>query len=121
MLSARKKNAQLIPSEAAAKAAAGELVLVDVRERDERKQARPAGSRHIPLGELPTRLHELPQDQPVAFICRSGGRSAMATSAASAAGLSAANVRGGLIAWADAGLAIESGAEPTTSSRKASS
>ena len=121
MLSTRKKNAQLTPTAAAAKAAAGEVTLVDVREPHEREQARPAGSQHMPLGELPTRLEELPRGRTVAFICRSGGRSAVATSAASAAGLSAANVRGGLIAWADAGLAVESGAEPTTPKRKASS
>lgn len=111
MLFSRNKTAQLSPTEAAAGEREGDLVLVDVREGDERLQSRPAGSRHIPLGELPNRIGELPRDRTVAFICRSGSRSAMATRAGADRGLKVANVRGGLIAWNEAGLPTESGAE----------
>ena len=51
MLFTRKKSHQLSPIQAADGARGEELVLVDVREHDERAQARPAGSRHIPLGD----------------------------------------------------------------------
>jgi RND superfamily putative drug exporter len=51
MLFTRKKSNQLSPIQAAAGARGEGLVLVDVREHDERAQARPADSRHIPLGD----------------------------------------------------------------------
>lgn len=102
---------ELSAPEAASAARAGEVVLVDVREPDERAQARPVPSRHIPLGDLPTRLGELPRDRIVAFICRSGNRSATAAREAARGGLRVANVRGGLAAWSVAGLPVESGPE----------
>ncbi len=105
----RKKSNQLSPIQAADGARGEELVLVDVREHDERAQARPADSRHIPLGDLPGRIGELPTDRTVAFICRSGSRSQMTTRAAAKRGLAAANVSGGMLAWAAAGLPVESG------------
>jgi adenylyltransferase/sulfurtransferase len=49
------------------------------------------------------RLNELP-NQPVAFICQSGRRSAMAATAARRAGLDAHNVSGGMTAWERHGL-----------------
>jgi len=109
MLFTRKKSNQLSPIQAADGARRQELVLVDVREQDERAQARPADSRHIPLGDLPGRIGELPTDKTVAFICRSGSRSQLATRAAAKRGLEAADVSGGMLAWADAGLPVESG------------
>ena len=87
------------------------MVLVDVREPDERAQARPAPSRHIALGDLPARLGELPRDRTVAFLCRSGTRGATAARAAARHGLRVANVRGGLMAWSVAGLPVASGPE----------
>lgn len=111
MLFTRNKTTQLSPAEVADGTRAGELVLVDVRESDERAQSRPADSRHIPLGDLPARMGELPHGRTVAFICRSGSRSAMAARAAADRGLSAVNVRGGLLAWTDAGLPVDSGPE----------
>jgi len=112
MLFNRKKTDQLSAAAAVAGARSGDLVLVDVREGDERVQARPANSQHIPLPELSSRIGELPRDRTVAFICRSGSRSGVAARAAADRGLSAVNVRGGLLAWKDAGLPVETGAEP---------
>lgn len=83
---------------------AGWLVLVDVREDSERARGFPPGSRHLPLGQLKQRLGELPNDRPVAFICQSGRRSAMAATAARRAGLDAHNVSGGMTAWERHGL-----------------
>ncbi len=53
MLFTRKKSNQLSPIRAADGVRGEELVLVDVREHDERAQACPADSRHIPLAGLP--------------------------------------------------------------------
>ncbi len=100
------------PEEAARRLAAGKLVLVDVREQRELLDGRVDGAVHIPLGQLAARLGELDRGHPVAFMCRSGSRSAMATRTAAGAGYDAVNVKGGILAWARAGL-------PTTVRRPA--
>ena len=102
----RRRSKTLTPNEAAAALERGELQLVDVREVAELAEVRVDGARHIPLRTLPARLGELEPGRPVAFLCRSGSRSAVATRAAARAGLDAANVRGGVIAWARAGLPL---------------
>ncbi len=107
MLLRPRKQPAIDVADAQARAAAGELLLVDVREPDERADGHPPGSLHIPLGELKGRLAELPADRPLAFVCRSGRRSAMAAAAARKAGLRAANVDGGMIAWERHGLDTE--------------
>jgi rhodanese-related sulfurtransferase len=104
MLFSRSKS--LTPSDAAAALARGELQLIDVREPAELSEARVKGARHIPLGQLPAKLGELDRDRPVAFLCRSGSRSAIATRTATKAGLDATNVKGGVIAWERAGLPL---------------
>ena len=86
---------------------AGRLVLVDVREAGERARAYVPGSQHLPLGELKQRLDALPSGRPVAFICQSGRRSAMAATAARRAGLDAHTVQGGMNAWENQGLDTE--------------
>ena len=88
--------------------------LLDVRENEEWAAGYAPGARHIPLGELGARTAEIPQDQPVYVICRSGGRSARAAQALAAAGWEAINVAGGMQDWAAAGrpMATDSGAAP---------
>jgi rhodanese-related sulfurtransferase len=93
----RKRTMDVI--EALAGLQAGRLVLVDVREASERARGFATGSQHLPLGQLKRRLRELPTDRPVAFICQTGRRSAMAATAARRAGVDARNVAGGMIAW----------------------
>jgi rhodanese-related sulfurtransferase len=80
------------------------VVLVAVREDSGRARGFAPVSRHLPLGQLKQRLGELPSDRPVAFICQSGRRSAMAATAARRAGFDAHNVRGGTAAWEQQGL-----------------
>ena len=99
--------AEVDPGEAQRRQQTGAL-LVDVREPDEWASGHAAGAVHIPLGQLPKRLHELPTDREVLFICRSGRRSSSAANTAVAAGLGrVTNVRGGTIAWARAGLPVK--------------
>lgn len=98
------------PLEADRRRRAGELLLVDVRERSEWKDGRAAGARHVPLGTLADALPALAASgQPVAFVCRSGARSASACRAAAKAGVEALNVEGGMGAWQRAGLRVERG------------
>jgi rhodanese-related sulfurtransferase len=96
----------LAPADAARALDRGELQLVDVRESSELAGASVAGASHIPLTQVRARLEELDRGRPVAFICHSGARSALATRAAAKAGLDAANVRGGVVAWSRAGLPL---------------
>jgi rhodanese-related sulfurtransferase len=101
-----RRTSTLTPTEAAGGLERGELQLVDVREAAEVAEVRVAGAKHIPLASLPTRLGEIDRGRRVAFLCSSGRRSALATHAAAKAGLDAANVRGGVIAWSRAGLPL---------------
>ena len=49
--------------------------LLDVRERWEFDTCHLEGSVHIPMGEIPARLDEIPTDQTVVVICHHGVRS----------------------------------------------
>jgi rhodanese-related sulfurtransferase len=92
--------------DAAAALARRELQLVDVRRRSELRGGQVRGAINIPLGELSSRLDELDGDRSVAFLCHSGTRSSRATGIAINAGYEAVNVRGGMIAWTQAGLPV---------------
>ena len=85
----------------------GDDVLLDVREDDEWAAGHAPGAVHVPLGQLIARLDELPGDEPVAIVCRAGGRSAQATAYLLGQGRDVRNVAGGMKAWAQAGLPLE--------------
>jgi rhodanese-related sulfurtransferase len=85
----------------------GDTFLLDVREPDEWSAGRAPGALHIPLSQLVQRLDEVPADQPLAVVCRVGGRSAQATAFLRAQGRPATNVAGGMLAWQAAGLPLE--------------
>jgi rhodanese-related sulfurtransferase len=89
--------------------------LLDVREDDEWAAGHAPDALHIPLGELAARLGDLPEDNALYVICRSGGRSARATAFLNANGWDATNVDGGMGAWQAAGkpMTAETGADPT--------
>ena len=53
-----------------------ELVVLDVREPEELELAALPGALHIPMRQLPQRVHELPRDRDVAVLCHHGMRSA---------------------------------------------
>ncbi|HLT85200.1 MAG TPA: rhodanese-like domain-containing protein [Phototrophicaceae bacterium] len=91
---------------------AGHAVL-DVREQDEWDAGHIAGATHIPLGELPARLDELPEED-LLVVCRSGGRSMRATAWLNHSGFTARNLAGGMRSWHEAGLPMtaDGGREP---------
>jgi sulfur-carrier protein adenylyltransferase/sulfurtransferase len=71
------EDAPTLSAEDWAAAGPGAYLLVDVRNADERAKFHLDGL-HIPLPELPDRLSEIPDNQPVLFYCATGRRSAEA-------------------------------------------
>jgi rhodanese-related sulfurtransferase len=80
--------------------------LLDVRESDEWEMGHAPAAVWIPLGELASRVSEIPADSEILVICRSGGRSATAAEALIGSGLNAINCQGGMQAWAQADLPV---------------
>jgi len=95
---------ELSPRETAERLAAGEADLIDVREQYEWDAGHIEGARHVQLHELQELAQSHDPARPLFFVCRVGGRSAMATDAFRKAGFEAYNVWGGVIAWERAGL-----------------
>src|SRR2546425_118350 len=78
------------------------FVLVDVREPHEYQICRIPGSKLIPLGDVPKRMHELNSADEIVVHCRSGQRSAQAVELLMKAGFRKIhNLKGGVLAWAD--------------------
>jgi sulfur-carrier protein adenylyltransferase/sulfurtransferase len=84
-------------------------LLLDVRQPDEFRAGHVTGAKLIPLNELEKRVGELPRDRKIICICRSGSRSGAATRMLAKAGYDVANMRGGMIAWNQAGLPVKKG------------
>ncbi|UNX55139.1 rhodanese-like domain-containing protein [Georgenia sp. TF02-10] len=89
-------------------------VLLDVREQDEWDAGHAPGAVHIPMGDLPDRIDDLPEGE-LLVVCRTGGRSGRSVAWLNQAGFDAYNVDGGMSAWAKTGLPLssETGTEPT--------
>jgi sulfur-carrier protein adenylyltransferase/sulfurtransferase len=81
----------------------GENVFVlDVREPNEYQICKIAGSKLIPLGELPQRVAELDRDRDLIVHCKMGGRSAKAVALLQERGFTRVrNLKGGILAWID--------------------
>lgn len=76
------------------------VVLLDVREPDERETARIDPSVHIPMRDVPDRLAEIPRDREIIVYCHGGARSAMIAGYLEGQGYErVANLHGGIDAW----------------------
>ena len=84
-----------------------DVILLDVREDDEFKAGHIPGAEWIPLGQLSSRLGELPKDKTIVAVCRSGNRSGQATELLRQNGFDAHNMQGGMNSWVQAGLDVE--------------
>ena len=86
-----------------------DAVLLDVREPAEWTAGHAPNAVHIPLGQLPDRLGELPAlPGALPVVCRSGVRSAQADAYLVDHGIGATIVAGGKEAWEEAGRALVS-------------
>lgn len=74
--------------------------LLDVREPMELAVENVPGALNIPLGQLRERLAELPRDQDIHVICRSGGRAYYATRILNQNGFKAYTLSGGMLSLA---------------------
>jgi rhodanese-related sulfurtransferase len=83
--------------------------LLDVRQPEEFRTGHVPGAKLIPLGELSSRMEELPKNQEILVICRSGNRSMSATRQLTHAGYNAVNINGGILAWSQAGFSVSKG------------
>ncbi|HEV2317778.1 MAG TPA: rhodanese-like domain-containing protein [Thermoplasmata archaeon] len=94
---------EIEPEDLAALLRAGpsDLLVLDVREDDERETARIEPSIHIPMNEVPGRLIEIPTDRRVVVYCHHGHRSAMVAGYLEGQGYPRVlNLTGGIDAWA---------------------
>jgi adenylyltransferase/sulfurtransferase len=78
-----------------------DIFVLDVREPHEYQIVNIKGHL-IPLGDLPTRIHELDSSREIVVHCKSGARSAKAVEFLRQSGFKrATNLAGGILAWAD--------------------
>jgi len=84
--------------------------VLDVREPDEWAAGHIPGATLIPLGQLASRLAEVPQDQQIVVVCRSGNRSATGRDILLDAGFAeVTSMGGGMNAWVSRGLETVTG------------
>ena len=101
---------QTTPAALAARLAAGEVDVLDVRHDSEWSAGHIAGATHIPLGHLTARLAELPSGRPLVVHCKGGTRSAIAASLLGRLGRTGViDMPGGFDAWEAAGLPVSQG------------
>jgi rhodanese-related sulfurtransferase len=112
---AKGRIENLSPAAVAVELEAADVLLVDLREAEERQSSIP-GAIHAPRGMLefyadPTSAYHCAEFDPnrrTILYCASGGRSALAADMLQALGyMRVAHLDGGLKAWQAAGLEIE--------------
>jgi rhodanese-related sulfurtransferase len=96
-------------AEAAALRDSGAL-LIDVREPSEWAAGHISGATLIPLGQLASRLSEVPRDRTIVTVCRTGIRAAQGRDILRQAGLTAVtSMAGGMTDWIAAGRPVVTG------------
>ena len=106
---AEKLPIEISVSEASSMRDAGAFIL-DVRQPEEWNESHIPGATLIPLGELASRVNEVPQDQEVVVVCRSGNRSQQGRDILLAAGFEqVTSMAGGVNEWKAAGFETVSG------------
>lgn len=92
---------ELSPVAAAALRQTSEVQFLDVREVWEHAVCHIAGDLHIPMGQIPARLSEIPQDRQLIVVCHHGLRSRQVGEFLLSRGYAdVANLQGGIDAWA---------------------
>lgn len=114
LIGAQPKAAAGLPSQVSVAQAAdlrdnGAFIL-DVREPEEWADFHIPGSTHIPLAQLAQRVSEIPDDQDIVVVCRSGNRSQTGRDILKQAGFEdVTSMSGGLLSWRSSGYPTVSG------------
>ncbi len=99
---------EVSPEEAQDLLERGGVQLIDVREPWEYDDAHIPGCRLIPMGDVPARIREIDPNAQAVIYCRSGGRSGKIVTLLRGAGYDKVlNLKGGILAWANAQLPTE--------------
>jgi rhodanese-related sulfurtransferase len=88
----------------------GKVRIVDVREPSEftGELGHPPGAALVPLATIENAAKSWDKNEEIVLVCRSGARSARAATFLSAIGFKRPiNLMGGMLAWNEAGLAVE--------------
>ncbi len=101
--------AEITVAQAATMQKSGAFIL-DVREPSEWAQFHIQGATLIPLGDLPSRLNEVPENQQVVVYCRTGNRSAQGRDILKNAGYAlVTSMAGGITQWQAQGMPVITG------------
>jgi rhodanese-related sulfurtransferase len=101
---------QEVTVEEAAKMRDEGALMIDVREQSEWDEYHMPGARLIPLAQLESRLSDLPKDQDIVVVCRSGNRSATGRDILLEAGFPrVTSMAGGMSDWRASGLPTATG------------
>jgi rhodanese-related sulfurtransferase len=104
-----RRSKEVTPNEAVMLINHAQALVLDVRENAEFAAGHLPEARHIPLGQLESRLSELGKwkSKPIVVNCQAGRRSATACEILSRNGFSMANsLAGGIVAWQAAKLPV---------------
>lgn len=86
------------------------IFVLDVREDHEWETVHIPGATLIPLGELENRLNEIPNDEDILVVCRSGNRSTAARDILMNSGFkNVTSMAGGMIDWVNRSYEVVSG------------
>jgi rhodanese-related sulfurtransferase len=97
---------EITPSQASQFQKDGAFIL-DVREPDEWNAGHISGAVLISLGNLPSRLNDVPKNKKIVVVCRSGNRSATGRDILLKAGYPrVTSMGGGMNQWVAAGLPV---------------
>ena len=101
---------EIDPTTAQQWAANGDAVLIDVREHNELAESSVNGAIHVPMSAFDPSLIPIDSGKKIIFLCAHGIRSVQVTQYLIAHGIlnEAYNLTGGLAAWMNSGLPVES-------------
>jgi rhodanese-related sulfurtransferase len=110
VMEALQTVAEVAPADLQSRLSGGEqVVVIDVREREELSRGKIPGAYTIPRGLLEMQVDgRLPREATVVLYCAGGGRSALAAKSLADMGFEKVeNLQGGFGAWVNSGLPVE--------------